>query len=230
MVGMEEDEHICIKCDRPIARVGAAAGQYAPVGGGGGASSKGGGGGGGRGGATAALWQQLQQQQRGQQGEEGQGGEEGGDVPTAGAMAPPLPPMMASSFVMVARMADMSMSFLHVQGPYSSHLPRQPSTAFTGVCLIINPYPYGWHAHAKNTEAAAAATMASQHAHAAAAAHHHRQQQNQNQNQGPGQGQLGRVAGLSEHLKRAETVLKYGAGQVGMFVLVCVCVVVNAYV
>ena len=178
---VEEEAPTCIKCERPITRQrpqgpGHARPRSA-------ATGKGGGG------AAASLWRQQSLRPgrtRGAAGEgEGEGGEEDDDT-----VPPMAAPPMGSSFVMVARMADMSMSFLHVQ------------------------------------EAATAAMAAS----ATSAAQHHQMQYQQHQQQrgglagvaarrgesghGAGAGAGGRVAGLSEHLKRAEMVLKYGSGQV----------------
>lgn len=175
---VEEEAPTCIQCERPITRQrpqrpGHAGPRSA-------ATGKGGGGG------AASLWRQQSQRPgrtRGAAGEgEGEEGEEDDDT-----VPPMAAPPMGSSFVMVARMADMSMSFLHVQ------------------------------------EAAAAAMAAS-----ATSAAQHQQKQHQQQGgalaggaarrgesgQGVGAGAGGRVAGLSEHLKRAEMVLKYGSGQV----------------
>jgi hypothetical protein len=159
---MADPPPVCFKCERPITRW-----PPPPVpkaSGGAGANNKG---------ATAALWRQQQQQQR--RGPPASRDDEGEDEED-GMPLPPLP-HMASSFVMVARMADMSMSFLHVQ--------EAAAAAMLASSHNNNP-------SSSSQQRAAAA--------AAAAAAQGREQQKQ--------------AGLSGHLRRAETVLKYGTGQV----------------
>lgn len=161
----EEEAPTCIKCERPITRrrpqgLGHAGGSA-------GGSGKGGGG-------AASLWQQSQAPGRTREGGDDDDEEEGDDLPHIAALPP-----VAASFVMVARMADMSMSFLHVQEAAAAAMAASATTAAQQHQAPRGPLAGGGARRGESGH-------------------------------GPG----GRVAGLSEHLKRAEMVLKYGSGQV----------------